>query len=90
MLNSASPPPLPSQAHAIPTNEIVSDEVFAPLIDQRGENVAVRAIPGQNQMSLVRGVLQSASIPRRVLALPEVVELDGLGVKARVRLRCEE
>lgn len=41
-------------------------------------------------MSLVRGVLQPAAIPRGVLALPEVIELDGLGVTTETRLRCEE
>ena len=80
----ASPTPRSS------TDKIFAGEVFAPLIHQRGEHVAIGAVSRQHEVPLVRRVLQTTSVARRVLALPQMVQLDRLRCRGIQSLHCEE
>ena len=62
------------------TQVVVRDEVLAPLVHQQARDVAVVAIPGQDDVAFLRLVLQPGAVAVRLVRVPQPVQNQHLSL----------
>ena len=70
-----------------PTDEVVAHEVLAPLVDEHRGDVAIGAVAGEQQVALLRLVLQPRAVAAPAVVGLQAIERDRLHVRPRGRRR---